>query len=600
MRSPSFNLQKWLELADVENRKKAKRTWVPLMVSEAESTGRHQEPGFRKQFTSIEALIVPLEMRNQFAKANWQSIQRNNPHWAWADEGRFIAPHEYTGDDETPIATYPILRQSFDTGEPEIWHLLQEIEISLGLLRNGDAWVRPTEDYIEVVRLRRDTYNLPAAMEIRAEHLRDYLAAKGAALLLGAFVFREATEAKLEGISWDEKQVSREFESGVWEGSICEMNAGGPRGMTLRMWRESVDPDDDVPVMPHPSQESSPRSEATEFGGAGEVLEFAEGRIWWTEWIEPAEQSPRIRRDEVESQVPFIVGNQGEPKLSGSRLHECRGWLWFRNSVIRELLNRERSHFKWYTHDTGSIGPSCITELHFGLNELNHVNVAAYKMAELPEWAQKIWVAYNIPPEGGLSQELHQSQNLAAPARTGPPEKLIVLAIKSVQVAAVSAFGQELFHNLPDPELIFRKIHRFQGNSFEDTCHLAKEISRHVVEKLDQAAIDNQLSPENLKAAEKGKLRSVKRLALLLEQLGHDGRALTKVLAGINDLRQGDAHTGSSSLAQSLDLVGVSPDSQDHYSNNVCMIRSVGFGLRDIASAIEPEMHKLKTSASPL
>lgn len=105
MNTSPANLQNWLELADVETRKIAKRTWIPLMVSEAESTGIHQEPGYRKQFTSVEALIVPLDKRDQFAEAHWQSIQRDNPHWAWADENRFVAPHHYTEDDETPIAT---------------------------------------------------------------------------------------------------------------------------------------------------------------------------------------------------------------------------------------------------------------------------------------------------------------------------------------------------------------------------------------------------------------------------------------------------------------------------------------------------------------
>lgn len=598
MNTLSTDLQKWLELTDVENRKLAKRTWVPLMATEPESTGSHQEPGYRKQFTSIEALIVPLSKRDHFAESNWHSIQRDNPHWAWANGDIFIGPHEYTDNDTTSIATYPVLRQSFDADEPEIWHLLQEIEISLNLLRKGDTWVRPVEDYVEVVRLRRDSDDRPIAMEIRSEHLRDYLAARGAALIMGVFMFREACESKIEEISWHENCGSREFDNGVWEGHKYETNTGGPTGVMLRMWRESVDPDEDVPEMPHPSRETAPRSESTEFGGGGEILEFAEGRIWLTEWIEPGERSPRIRRDKVEAQVPFIVSNQGGPKLSGDKLHDYRGWLWFRNAVIRDLLNRENSFFKWHTHDTGSIGPSRVTELHFGLNELHHVNVAAYKMAELPEWAQKIWVAHNIPPEGGLSYELHQSQNLATPARTGPPELLIIRAIKMIQVAAVRAFGQELFHNLSDPDVILRKIHRFQGDSFEDTCHLAKEISRYVVEKLDQAVIDKQLLPENLKAANEKKLRSLKRLGLMLDQQGHDGRALTKALAGINDLRQGDAHTGSSSLAQSLELVGVLPDSQDHYSNNVCMIRSVGFALRDIALAIDPERHEIKTPAS--
>src|SRR5687768_13577604 len=121
METSPIYLQKWLELADIENRKMAKRTWIPLMVSAAESRGNYQDPGYRKQFTSIEALIVPLAKRDQFSDADWQSIQRHNSHGAWAEESRFIAPHDYTDNDETPIATYPVLRQSFDTGEPTIW-----------------------------------------------------------------------------------------------------------------------------------------------------------------------------------------------------------------------------------------------------------------------------------------------------------------------------------------------------------------------------------------------------------------------------------------------------------------------------------------------
>lgn len=583
-----MGLQNWLELADIEKRKLATRTWIPLMVSESRSEGESSKPGHRKQYTSIECLIVPLDQRSEFGTASWEGINRNSSHSGWANEDRFIAPHEYTGSDEVPIATYPVLTQHFDTGEPRLWHLLQEIELSLGLLRRGDVWVRPIEDYLEVVRLQRDAENLPVSMEIRSEHLRDYLAARRSALLIGGFAFRDATELKFDEITWKDKRASRDFEGGEWEGRVNEINTGGPPGVMMRMWRESVDPADDVPVMPHPLNEPSHPSETTEFGGGGDVLEFAEGRIWWTEWIEPAEKSPRIRHDKVEAQVPFFVSNQGGPKLSGDKLHEHRGWLWFRNTVIRDLLSRQKTSFKWHTHDTGSIGPSCVTDIHFGINELRHINVAAYHMARLPEWVQQIWVAHNIAPDGGLSRELHQSQNLAAPAQTCAPELLMIFAIKAVQSATLKAFGQPLFQNLSAPSVLLHKIHRFQSDSFEQTCHLAKEISRHVVEKLDQSVIDKKLSQENLKIAEKGKLRSLKRLALLLDQLGHDGRGLTKALAGINDLRQGDAHAASSSLAESLKLFDLPPDSKDHYGNNVQIIHAVAYGLRDIARAIQP------------
>ena len=582
--------QEYLELSDFEKRKCATRTWIPLMINESLSEGVSGKPGHRKQYTSIECLIVPLKSRGEFAHIRWQTISRNLPHSGWANEDRFIAPHEFTNDDdEEPIATYPVLTQRFDTGEAPVWHILQEIELSLGLLRKGDVWVRPIEDYIDVIRLRRDTENRPVSMEIRSEHLRDYLAARHSALLIGGFASREATEVKFNHITWEDKRASRDFDGGNWEGCITEIQSAGPRGVKVRIWRESVDPTDDVPVMPHCLDEPSPHSDTTEFGGDGDALEFAQGRIWWTEWVEPAEKSPRVRDDDVEALVPFIVSNQGGPKLSGERLYEHRGWLCFRNTVIRDLLSRPKNFFKWHTHDTGSIGPSCVTEIHFGINELRHVNVAAYHMARLPEWVQRIWVAHNIAPEGGLSPELHMSQNLAEPARSRPPETVIITAIKAVQSATSEAFAQPLLNNLPDPSVIIQTIHRFQGDSFEQTCHLAKEISRHIVEKLDQAVIDKQLSLENLKIANnKDKpLRSIKRLALLLDQLGHDGRSLTKALAGISDLRQGDAHTGSSSLAESLKLFDLPPESDDHYGNNVQIIRAVAHGLRDIAHAIQ-------------
>lgn len=582
-----MKLQEWLELADVEKKKIARRTWIPLMCQDSQSQGRARDPGHRKQFTSIESLIVPIKKRDEFANAHWDSIQRNNSHGAWADEDRFVAPDEYTINDEEPIATYPVLTQHFDTGEPRIWHLLQEIELSLGLLRKGDSWVRPIEDYIEVVRLRRDADDLPVSIEIRLEYLRDYLSAKHAALLLGAFVVREATETKLDDIKWENRRGTRSFDKGNWEGAVHAIKTGGPPGIMMRMWRESVDPADDVPVMPHPLEESAHHSEKTEYGGGGEEVEYAEGRIWWTEWIEPADKSPRIRHDKIEAQVPFIVSNQGDSRLFGDKLHEYRGWLWFRNSVIRELLSRGHCYFEWHTHDTGSIGPSCVSKIHFGLNELHHVNVAAYHMARLPEWVQQIWVAHNIAPEGGLSNELHQSQNLAKPAQTCPPELLIIFAIRAVQDSAMDAFGMPLFHNLPDESILLQKVQRFQGESFEQSCHLAKEISRHIVEKIDQAVIDKHLLPETLKDADKNRPRSLKRLALLLEQLGFNGRTLTQPLAGINDLRQGDAHTGSSSLVQSLELFGIAPDSSDHFNNNIQIINSVAYSLRDIARAIQ-------------
>ena len=75
----------------------------------------------------------------------------------------------------------------------------------------------------------------------------------------------------------------------------------------------------------------------------------------------------------------------------------------------------------WFTQDTGKVGCASNLTIHFGVNKLGLINVLGKDIAEQPEWAQKIWVAHNACPEGGLSEELHMSQNLASPASTVAP-----------------------------------------------------------------------------------------------------------------------------------------------------------------------------------
>lgn len=592
-----MNITDWLELKDIERKRFAGATWIPLMVNARTlEQGKPGHAGLKKEYQSIETLIVPVHNRAEFTSATWHEIVRHNPHAAWADEDRFLAPQDHEGNDGKPSATYPVLVQSFETGEPTIWHLLQEIELALDLLRKDDVWLRPQEDHIDVVRLSRDSNGIPDRIEIRSDHLRDYLAARKSALLIGGFIYRDAVEEEFPDLPWPHDKLERKFSGGEWDGSRQFIHEGGmPWGQSiavLRTWRESVDPTDDVPVMPLPTEEPSYPSESYEKRPTGKKLEYVQGRIWWTEWIEPATKSPRIRRDEINSTVPFKVGNQGEPPLSGAELEAYRGWLWFRPSIINELLKRERNEFKWYTRDTGMIGPSKVTSVHFGVNEKNLINVSAKDIALLPEWTQRIWVSHNVAPEGGLSNELHLSQNLAAPASTVAPEVELLVAMKSLHHATELAFKTSIFASLPSPKEILRKVHRFYETSFESTCSLAKEMSKNIIEKIDQDVISSQLSVSNLKDAKKNNLRSLKRLAMLLDQLGYDGREITRPLAGISDLRQGDAHTGSSSLRDSLQLFDISPHSEDYFGICVKIISDTTKCLSQIAAAISNSSSK--------
>ncbi len=79
-----------------------------------------------------------------------------------------------------------------------------------------------------------------------------YLCAKKASLLLTMFTVRDALEESFPELSWDSKRQERRFAHGEWEGTRADIHEGGePYGMetaVLHMWRESVNPNEDVPV----------------------------------------------------------------------------------------------------------------------------------------------------------------------------------------------------------------------------------------------------------------------------------------------------------------------------------------------------------------
>ncbi len=73
------------------------------------------------------------------------------------------------------------------SGHPPIWHVNPDLLLALGLVQQGDVWVRPEEGYTDVIRQRRDKSGKIVAIEIRNEFLRDYLAARGLALRVACY-----------------------------------------------------------------------------------------------------------------------------------------------------------------------------------------------------------------------------------------------------------------------------------------------------------------------------------------------------------------------------------------------------------------------------
>lgn len=557
--------REWIEARDIERLSFEKATWIPLLVQEVQiQHGRPGTVGHRKAYQDYDSIIVPLELEREFKDVDWQSVSRHNPDSAWANDKGFYPPGSYFDD---PRILHPVIQRSFETGEPTQWDLLQELEVGLRLLRGTDRWIRPEEDDVEVAKLERDGTGSPTALLFRAEHLRDYLCAKKAALFLTGFSVRDAVEENFAGLQWDSSRQTRNFSRGTWEGVEAPIHeGGGPYGVdinVLKVWRESVDPKEDVPRMPLPAEEPEHRSESFKRQWTGRKIFLLNGRIWTKHWIRPAKLSPRIRRDKVEARVHFQVENQEQKTLAGEALREYRGWLWFKPSLVGALLAGGKSRLKWFTQDTGEAGCASNLTIHFGVNKLGLINALGSDIAELPEWAQKIWVAHNVSPEGGLSEELHMAQNLASPAATIAPEVMLWRNLQILQKRSFALYGQTLLQQLPPPEDFYRRVHRFHCVSFDEVCELSKEVHRIVSEAIDIGILNAKIDPGNAARANKENLRQIKRLALWLDTLGQDGRKITQPLAGIADLRQGAAHTKGADLKESLAIFGIPSGEQN-------------------------------------
>src|SRR5438552_15276182 len=156
----------WIEARDFERLTFDRSTWIPLVLEEDDILhGQFGTPGYRKAYRDFDSIIVPLDLRADFERVDWQSVSRFNSDGAWADDEAFYPPGTYSGNLRI---SYPVIQRTFATGDPKKWNLLQELEVGLKLMRRGDSWIAPEEDDVEVARLERDEKGRPDALYFRA------------------------------------------------------------------------------------------------------------------------------------------------------------------------------------------------------------------------------------------------------------------------------------------------------------------------------------------------------------------------------------------------------------------------------------------------
>jgi hypothetical protein len=547
----------WVLLKKETRRRFASATWVPLRASLNEENGDSQYVGYTCDVFACGSVAFLPQYKETANELSWSDIglSSNVRPYAYKD-GNYSSIEQFQINDNEPIGIHLV----FEHPQPVVggtkWILNPDLVVALGLIKEGNSWVRPEENFIEVAREIIDSDGSHKKIEIKREFLMDYLAARGLSLRLSTYQQRVEIVTRFEGSQYADLTSYREERDGGKFGllvrNLDEIYGGG--WASFRVWRTDVDEDEDAPVM-GPENEENTDSESSEGHRTGYEGVRIEGEFWRDEWIEHQGVSVRVRRDPDPALPSFIVETDGRRIASKELDNEDVGrWLWFRPSIVPELLNLRGFKLEWYTAETGGIRSTSGYVAHFGVNSADLVTVYAYDVARLDSWEQHIWAGHNVVPEGRVSSELLASQVKVQPASTKAPEEKFLKCMRMLEWGFREKLGVALFIHDIDDKAILQQVSRFHSRDRTSLLRLAKDIVRVFSDRLNVREL-RKLSTN----AEKEKLGSNKLLEdILAQKIGADrSREIFGVIVGAYDMRVGDAHPTGSKVTDAIKLAGV-------------------------------------------
>ncbi|WP_416799474.1 hypothetical protein [Ciceribacter azotifigens] len=551
--------KEWFELQDHRRRMFSRAVWIPVYGTVLPlERGRYPDIGHVEETLAVGSAVIFNNKREKAEKLDWHYWTLDNSTPYVGDDGQFFEAESFYDHPDERLGLRLVLTHYLNSAHPRQVFINQDFVLAYGLIEEGDYWLRPNEGYEQVVRLKRRDDGTITFVEIRSEYLKDYLAARNAALRLYYYRQRRAIIPNDPKFEWpkDFSLVSKPNDR--LEVRCNEIDASGDSpGTTWAMfkaWRTDVDPEEEVPDFSGNDDEATETESTTGVRGDEGGRFLVAGEMWRGEWIEPAAKSCRIGYEEPdEALMVQIDGGGGRVDLKTLNYEEVGKYLWFKPEVVNDLLSRRGASMNWYTHDTGGISPSPDWLLHFGVNKLGLINAYAYDVARRPLWERRIWAAHNCRPDGGVSEELLQVQMACNPANTKSPEFLIHNAISWLAHVFQEKFAAELLRNHHEIEVLEGRIHRFRAIDENGLRSLAKDVVKATIERINKNSLLIALGESG---SDKGTL---KLLQSLLAKYTDETYAYSRMspLFGVYDLRAADAHLSSSDVEECYVRIGV-------------------------------------------
>ena len=342
-----------------------------------------------------------------------------------------------------------------------------------------------------------------------------------------------------------------------------------------------MNPEDDVPVLGHPT-DAGLKSTSWTKQHRGRKLYQISGRLWRTEWLDPATQSPIVRGDELPVSVSFIINPEGQ-RATADELVDSGRWLWFRPEVVLAVVGRRAGSLKWYTRDTGAAACSPGYDVHFGINTIGLVNTYAKEIGLLPKWQQQVWAAHNVSPEERPSEELMAAHVYARPASTLAPEAFLAIELDRLQAIADVKLGIKLRRQHNYVSELIRDIHRFRATDRGGLFALAKDVARITADDFNTKHLHTIVAPPTDEPW--GSIKSLERvLATKIDPA--TARRLLSPLVGVYNLRLSDAHLPSRKIDDAMRLIGVDNTSPE-VMQGFQLLNATVAAIQDIGKVIE-------------
>ena len=549
--------QDWLLQKKETRRAFSSATWVPLRASINDEKGDVRNIGYVREYFGCGSVAFPPEPREVAEQLGWSSIGISHSAQPYAyEDGYYSSIEQYQYNDKEPIGVHLVFEHPQPVVGGRLWILNPDLVVALRLIKDGKNWIRPEENFVVVAREVLDEKGDHRLIEIKREFLLDYLAARNLSLRLSYYRQRVENVYALEGSAYANLTNQQEQrDGGRFELLIRSLDdVYGGSWASFRVWRTDVDEDEDAPVM-GPENNDNTDYESSQGHRSGYEGIRVEGEFWRDEWIEHLGKSKRVRGDADTNLPQFIVETDGTRMASADLDNEDIGrWLWFRSSIVNELLGLRGFSLEWYTAETGGIRSTSGYVTHFGINPSDLITVYAYDVARLAAWEQHIWAAHNVVPDGKVSNELLASQVKAQPASTHAVEDLLFKVMAMLEDGFRKEFNVSIFSHAVDYSAAMKHISRFASKDQASLLRLAKELVRVFSDRLDVREL-RKLS----KHANKEKLASNKLLQdVLAQKIGEDkAQRVSGPIVGVYDMRVGDAHPTSSKIGDALELAGI-------------------------------------------